>query len=91
MSVKWEATLKESLIGGVESEGSIPNVDCGTKIEAEALQVKFEIMKQAVGSSWKVNLECMGKKLASLLDWKYGQSGSTELFWLDYQTKAETS
>ena len=48
-------------IGVAESEGSILDLDKGKEISTEALQVKFEIMKQAVASSLKVNLECMGK------------------------------
>ena len=66
--VKQETLLKVSPTGGGESKGSILNLDKGEKINTEALQVKFEIMKQAVASSLKVNLECMGKKLASPLD-----------------------
>ena len=58
-----------SPIGGAESKGSILNLDKGEKINTEALQVKFKIMKQAVASSPKVNLECIGKRLASLLDY----------------------
>ena len=60
--------MKGCLIGGAESEGSIFDLDTCEKIEAEVLQVNFEIMNQAVASSAKVNLECMGKKLALLLD-----------------------
>ena len=37
-------------------------------INAEVLQTKFKIMKQAVALSPKVNLECMGKRLASLFN-----------------------
>ena len=48
-------------MGGAESEGSILNLDSGEKIEVEVLQVQFEIMKQAVASSLRVNLEYMGK------------------------------
>ena len=48
--------------------GSTPNLDKGESIKAEVLQVKFNIMKQAVTSSLKVNLKCMGRKTASLLD-----------------------
>ena len=44
-SFKLEVPLKGSLIGGAESENSIPNVDSGKKIDVEALQVKFKIMK----------------------------------------------
>ena len=40
-SFKQEPPLNGSLIGGVESKGSIPNVDSGKKSDAEALQVKF--------------------------------------------------
>ena len=65
---KQEAPLKVSPTGGEESQDCILNLDKGKKINTEALQVKFEIMKQAVASSLKVNLECMGKRLASLLD-----------------------
>ena len=54
--------------GGAVSEGTMPNVDSGEKIEAKALQVKFEIMKQAEVSSLRVKLECMWKRFASLLD-----------------------
>ena len=90
-SFKWEAPLKGSLIGGAESEGSIPNVDSGEKIEAEALQVKFEIMKQAVASILRVNLQCMGRKLASLLDSKSMVSLVQKLFWPKHQTRAGTS
>ena len=57
-----------SSIGGAESKGSILNLEEGEKINTEALQVKFEIMKQAVASSPKENLECMEKRLSSLLD-----------------------
>ena len=59
-----------SPVAGAESEGSILNLDKGEKINVEALQVKFEIMKEAVASSLRVNLECMGKMLASLLNTK---------------------
>ena len=60
--------MKVSPIRGAEFKGSILNLDKGEKINTEALQVKFEIMKQAVASSLRVNLEFMGKRLASLLD-----------------------
>ena len=60
--------MKGSPIGGAESEGSIPNVDSGKKIDAEALQVKFKIMKQAVASSPRDQPGMHGEKLASLLD-----------------------
>ena len=59
---KQEAPLKGSLLGGAESEGSVLNIDKGKRIEAEVLQVKFKIMKQAVASSPKINLECMGER-----------------------------
>ena len=65
---KQEAPLKVTLIEGTESKGSILDFDNGEVINAEALQVKFKVRKQAVASSLKVNLECMRKKLASLLD-----------------------
>ena len=68
MGGKQEAPLKVSLIEGAESKGTILNLDKGKKINTEALQLKFEIMKQAVASSPNVHLECMGKRLASLLD-----------------------
>ena len=58
---KQEAPLKESLIGGTGSKGSIPNVDSCKKIEAEALQVKSKIMKQPVALNPNINLECMGR------------------------------
>ena len=64
---KQEAPLKGSPIGGAKSKDSFFNSDKGKAIQAEALQVKYKIMKQAVASSPKVNLECMGKRLASLL------------------------
>ena len=60
--------MEGSLIEDVVSEGSIPNINKGKKIEAEALQVKFKIMKQVVASSPKINLKCMGRKMALLLD-----------------------
>ena len=50
-----------SLIGGAESDSFTLDLDKGKRINAEALQVKIEIMKQAVASSLRVNLECMGK------------------------------
>ena len=59
-------TLKGSPVGGVESEGSTPNVESDKKIVA--LQVKLKIMKQTVVSSSRINLECMEKRLTSLLD-----------------------
>ena len=65
---KQEAPLKWSLIGGAESDGFILNLDSGEKIDAEALQAKFKIMKQVAALSLRVNLECMGKKFVSLLD-----------------------
>ena len=65
---KQETPLKRSLIEGAKSRDSLLNLDKGEAIQAEALQVKYEIMRQAVASSPKVNLECMGKRLASLLD-----------------------
>ena len=64
--VKQEAPLKGSLIEGAKSKDSLLNLE-GKAIQAEVLQVKYKIMGQAVVSSPKVNLECMGKKLASLL------------------------
>ena len=39
----------------------------GKNVEAEVLQVKFSIMKWAVASGPKVNLACIGRKMASLL------------------------
>ena len=63
-----EAPLKGSLIEGAKSKDSLLDSDKGEVIQAEALQVKYVIMRQAVTSSPKVNLECMGKRLASLLD-----------------------
>ena len=57
-----------SPIEGAESKDSLLDFDKSELINAEALQVKFKIMKQAVASSPRVNLECMGKRLASLLD-----------------------
>ena len=65
---KKEAPLKGSLIEGAKSKDSLLNSDKGEAIQAKALQVKYEIMRQVVASSPKVNLECMGKRLASLLD-----------------------
>ena len=65
---KQEAPLKGSLIEGAKSKDSFLNLDKGEASQAEVLQVKYEIMKQAVASSPKVNLECMGKRLASQLD-----------------------
>ena len=67
-SFKQEASLKGSLIGGAESQGLILNIDSGKKIDTETLQVKFKIMKQAVTSSPRINLECMGREMALLLD-----------------------
>ena len=64
----WNTLEKEPKRGGVKSKGSTLNLDLGKNIQAEALQVKFSIMKQAVASNPKVNLECMGRKMASLLD-----------------------
>ena len=63
---KHEAPLKGSSIEGAKSKDSLLNT--GEAIQAEALQVKYDIMRQAVVSSPKVNLEYMGKRLASLLD-----------------------
>ena len=60
--------MKGSLIEGAKSKDSLLNLDKGKAIQVEVLQVKYKIMRQAVASSPKVNLECMGKKLASLLD-----------------------
>ena len=60
--------MKGSLIEGAKSKDSLLNLDKGEVIQVEALQVKYEIMRQAVASSPTVNLECMGKRLASLLD-----------------------
>ena len=57
-----------SPVEGAKSKDSLLNSDKGEAIQAEALQIKYEIMRQAVASSPKVNLECMGKRLASLLD-----------------------
>ena len=54
--------------GGAKSKDSLLNLDKGGAIQAEVLQVKYKTMKQVVVSSLKVNLECMGKRLASLLD-----------------------
>ena len=65
---KQEAPLKVSLIEGAESKNSLLDLGKGKKINAKALQVKFKIMKQAVASSPKINLKCMRKRLASLLD-----------------------
>ena len=65
---KQEASLKGSPIDSAKSKDSLLSSDKGEAIQAEALQVKYEIMRQAVASSPKVNLECMGKRLASLLD-----------------------
>ena len=65
---KQEAPLKGSLIEGAESKGSIPNLEKGESIKAEALQVKFSIMKQAVASNPKVNFKCMGRNMASLFN-----------------------
>ena len=65
---KQEAPLKGSLIEGAKSKDSLLNSDKGEAVQAEALQIKYEIMRQAVASSPKMNLECMGKRLASLLD-----------------------
>ena len=65
---KQEAPLKMSPIVGAEYKDSVLNLDKCELMNAEALQVKFKIMKQAVASNVKVNLECMGKRLASLLD-----------------------
>ena len=53
---------------GAKSKDSLLDSEKGKAIQAEALQVKCEIMRQAVASSPKVNLKCMGKRLASLLD-----------------------
>ena len=72
--------MKESLIGGAESKVSIPNGDSGEKIDAEALWVKFKIMKQVVPSSPRINLECMGKITITIRLRKYGQPGPSELF-----------
>ena len=79
-SFKQEALLKGSLRGGAESEGSIPNIDSDERIEAEALQMKFKIMRQAVASSPKISLECTGRKMVSLLLWEHHQSGPAKLF-----------
>ena len=43
---KQEATWKGSLIEGVRSKDSLLNSDKGEAIQAEALQVKYEIMRQ---------------------------------------------
>ena len=50
-----------SLIEGAKSKDSLLDLDRGEAIQAELLHMKYEIMKQAVASSPKVNLECMGK------------------------------
>ena len=55
-----------SPIEDAESKESLLNFDKGEVINAEALHVKFKIMKQAVGLSLQVNLECTEKRLASL-------------------------
>ena len=60
--------MKVSPIEGAKSKDSLLNLDKGEAIQAEVLQVKYEFMKQAVALSPKVNLECMGNRLASLLD-----------------------
>ena len=65
---KQEVSLKVSPIDGAKSKDSLLDLDKGEAIQAEVLQVKYEIMEQAMVSSPKMNLECMGKKLASLLD-----------------------
>ena len=64
---KQEAPLKGSPIEGAKSKDSLLGSDKSKAIQAEALQVKYEIMRQAVASTPKVNLECMEKSLASLL------------------------
>ena len=51
-----------------ESKVSTSNLDLGEKIFAETLQIKFNLIKRAVAKSPKLNLECMGKKMASPLD-----------------------
>ena len=66
---KQEAPLKGSPIEEAKSKDSSLNSDKGKAIQAEALQVKYEIMRQAVAPSPKVNLECMGQ---------YGQPGPAE-------------
>ena len=77
--------LKGSLIDGAKSKDSLFNLDKGKAIQAEVLQVKYKIMRQAVASSPKVNLECMGEKLASLLDsGSMVSPGPAKLFWLVY-------
>ena len=60
--------MKVSPIEGAKSQGSSLNSDNGEAIQAETVQVKYEIMRQAVASSPKVNLESMRKRLESLLD-----------------------
>ena len=50
---KQEVPLKGSLIGGAKSKDSLLNSDKGKAIQAEALQVKYEVMQQAVASSPK--------------------------------------
>ena len=57
-------------MGDTESQGSIPNTYSGKRIKAEVLQVKFKIMKQAVASSPRINLECIGREMVSPLDSK---------------------
>ena len=57
-----------SPIEGAKSKDSLLNLGKGEAIQAEVLQVKYKIMKQAVALSPKVILECMEKRLASLLD-----------------------
>ena len=60
---KQEAPLKGSPIEGAKSKDSLLDSDKGEAIQAEALQIKYEIERQAVASSPNVNLECMGKRV----------------------------
>ena len=60
--------MKGSLIEGAKSKDSLLNSDKGRAIQAEALQVKYEIMRQTVALSSNVNLKCMRKRLTLLLD-----------------------
>ena len=65
--------MKKSLIGGLVSRGSAPNVDFGENIQAEVLQIKFSIMKQAV--AFKPN---------SQFGMQWEEDGITLRLWKDF-------
>ena len=65
---KQQAPLKGSPIEGAKSKDYLLNSDKGEAIQAEPLEAEDEINAQVVALSPKVNLECMGKSMALLLD-----------------------